>query len=392
MTQNIIKQQYSQYLGANPYKGFVPFFGFYKLEHSMEFVYYPLNKILVSDKTYDFTDLDKIIASIFERKKNVILRIYMDYPKKETGIPDFFFKYINQIPYNEFGGGIETDYNDKHLIRYLIKFIKVFSKHYKNDMRIAFLECGLLGHWGEWHTYPQNEFMANVKNQVRIIKRFNLYFKKIPILTRYPSIKSLKKYKIGFHDDSFCYSTLPTNNENFLDLMKLSKLENQFLFAPIGGEVRPEEQQKLNTNGYSKEDYYECVKQTKCSWLVNQGAFLKNVNASIVKKMSASLGYDFYVYDVKQSKRLITFSLKNIGVAPLYHDFDLFVLYYKDNNVFKKIKLRNLRLLKVDYEYHFKIPFIESSKIVLIAQNKALQQIVFSNKFRDKHNQTILYG
>ena len=65
---------------------------------------------------------------------------------------------------------------------------------------------------------------------------------------RYPKYKFLKKYNIGFHDDSFCYSTLPTKDYHFVSQLRNNNLDECYLKNPIGGEIRPEEQDKLIFN------------------------------------------------------------------------------------------------------------------------------------------------
>ena len=150
------------------------------------------------------------------------------------GLPPYLKGKIKLIEYDEFGGGIQPDYNNDLLINEMIDFIKEFGKKYDGDNRIAFIECGLFGHWGEWHCYPKNELMPIDIQLEKIIKVYLSSFTKTKILTRYPKYNFLKKYNIGFHDDSFCYSTLPTKEYHFTSQLKDNNLSNCYLKIPIG--------------------------------------------------------------------------------------------------------------------------------------------------------------
>ncbi len=388
----IVNQSYKMYLGANPYKGFVPFIGDYALSHSMEFIYFPLNEIQISEKRFSWGKFEKTLNSVRERNHTAIVRIYLDYPDKPSGFPEFYFREAKQINYDEFGGGIEVDWNDTKVIQFLKNFIKIFGKKYNGDKRIAFLECGLLGHWGEWHTWPNKELMASYKNQIRILKTYRRYFNKTKCLVRYPNNRYFKKLKIGFHDDSFCFSTLPSKKGNFLSLMQESKLLHQYKSCVIGGEVRPEEQFSLNTTGESRENFAECVSQTHCSWLLNQGAFEKSANEKVVTRHSAMLGYDFYVSEISLSKnnKRIKFQIKNNGHAPIYHDFFGYIIFYKDGLPKICKKIFNLSKMKLEKSYKFSFKLINCQKIVLQIKDQLGQKVIFSNIRLDEFKDVII--
>ena len=174
--------------------------------------------------------------------------------------------------------------------------------------------------------------------------------------------KFLKKYNIGFHDDSFCYSTLPTKDYHFVTQLRKNNLVNHYLNNPIGGEVRPEEQEKLIFNKSTKEDYFSCVKNTNCSWLIIQSAFNQKVNSDYIYNLSSRLGYDFYIDNIEIKENIISFILKNIGVAPIYYDFDC-ILNVTYNNKIKKIKLDyDLRKLLPNNEFRFSFNIKSISK------------------------------
>lgn len=53
---------------------------------------------------------------------------------------------------------VETpDYEDKNLRRSIKSLVAALGKKYDGDPRIGFITAGLLGTWGEWHTYPNSK-------------------------------------------------------------------------------------------------------------------------------------------------------------------------------------------------------------------------------------------
>lgn len=387
----VVNQRYERYKGVNPFKGFVPFIGEYELESSMEFFYMPLNKILVSDDKIVWEEFEYKLNEIYKRNHTSIIRIYIDYPSLELGLPEYLKNKVELFKYEEFGGGIEPNYNNDLLINELIKFICLFGKKYDGDKRIAFIQCGLIGHWGEWHCYPKNELMPTEVQLERIIKSYIDNFKTTKILTRNPKYRFLKKYNIGFHDDSFCYSTLPTRDYHFVSQLKQNDLDSTYLMNPIGGEVRPEEQSNLISNIPTKEDFYECIKNTNCSWLIIQKAFDKNNDIEYINELSSWLGYDFYIDNVELNNNIISFNLINVGIAPIYYDFDC-ILNIINKSKTIKIKLDyDLKKLvpNSSYRFSFNISNMEYNEITFSLERDN-QIINFSNTYK-KDNSVILY-
>lgn len=370
----LVNQKYQQYLGTNPYKGFVPFLDEGVTDCSMEFFYIPLNEIELSPNNYSWQKFEERLNEINSRNHLSIVRVYLDYPAAPSGIPQYYFNHTKRFKYSVFGGGEEVDFNDKWVVSRLKSFIKNFGKNYDGDKRIAFIQCGLIGHWGEWHTYPDDNLMANIHIQEEIIRCYLRHFKKTKLLVRYPKFKFMRKYNIGFHDDSFCYST-----QEFLGQMKGARLANRYLKCAIGGEIRPEEQDSLNMTGKSQEDFDWCVKNTHASWQINRGAFVQSANRDIVQKLSASLGYDYYVESLSLSKHYIKIDIVNKGVAPLYFDFKVYVNYHdKKGNIIHTQCLGKLKR-QVNLRHTYKCKIVECNYISLIAKDELGQVLNFSN-------------
>ena len=62
-----------------------------------------------------------------------------------------------------------TDFNDPNFIKEAIQAIEQLINYYDNDPRIYSLQIGVLGYWGEWHTYGYGEtfnISENSKKQI----------------------------------------------------------------------------------------------------------------------------------------------------------------------------------------------------------------------------------
>jgi hypothetical protein len=96
----------------------------------------------------------------------------------------------------------------------MVTLIKVLGERYDGDIRIGFWEIGFLGHWGEWHTYPNETYFASKNHQDQILTAFNSSFVKTKLQLRYFDVSGNHKatnWNVGFHDDSFAYDTYGEN-------------------------------------------------------------------------------------------------------------------------------------------------------------------------------------
>lgn len=346
VTANLM--EYEKVLKAKPLKGLMPFMGNYSNnEYSMEWFYITLADVLKASDTYDWSKLESNLNTIKSRGNQAAFRFYLDYPgqyKNGEAVPQFIWNMgVKKYPYTTFGGGVNPDYKDQRLIEILKKFITELGKKYDGDPRIGFITCGLIGHWGEWHTYDDDSKMPTDDQRNQIFDAYDKAFNKTFVLARYPDAANVSGYSIGFHDDSFAYNTLTAQPWFFLSRMQSANAENKWKTLPIGGELRPECQtpifeDKNYPEGY--EDYTECIKQTHCSWLMAHQAFEKIAKGSEVYNRvivsSEKLGYDYFISKVNITgdiKKLnIEIEIFNNGVAPFYYNWPVFIRVLNKNS------------------------------------------------------------
>jgi hypothetical protein len=339
----------------NPMKGLVPYQGKPDTDfpHSMEFNYLPLNALVKGKDVYDWKALEDLLNDVWNRNHQTVFRIYLEYPKKASGIPQFLIDGGLKVtvwnsdskssdPLMGLGDQATPDYSDPKLRRCLKSFITELGKKYDGDPRVAFITMGLLGSWGEWHTWPKDELFAKPEVQKEVMDSFEDSFKKTPILMRYPhkegdqGFSSNVKRSFGFHDDSFAWATLDTGKKDenwfFLAAMKHAGALEKWRSAPIGGEIRPEAWGHCFDEPIKKEkvqDFEKCVRQTHVTWLMDSGMFSKEQKPTEkrmfrAKEMVRMMGYDFTVYRVNfGDKESVEIGFRNQGVAPFYADWAL---------------------------------------------------------------------
>jgi hypothetical protein len=125
----------------NPLKGFMPFRGDYRdaFPHSMEWDYFPLRDLMTGPENFDFEVVERSLAEVAARGHQLVMRVYLDYPEKSTGVPQFLIdEGVKMRPYEDHGGGLSPDYEDERLVQAVEKFIAAFGIRYDGDPRLGF--------------------------------------------------------------------------------------------------------------------------------------------------------------------------------------------------------------------------------------------------------------
>lgn len=332
---------------GNPLKGMVPFdYSTTDFPHSLEWFYLPVSAVQLGMNEFDWTVLEKRLDAIAARGHQAVMRFYYDYPGEEIGVPQFLIdqglemRYYNE-PDNLGGSGYCPDYENLALRQSMKNFIQAFGEQYDGDARIGYITLGLLGFWGEWHNWPFDEDLSDGKPDWSIstdvyrevLDAFDAAFEKTQLCVREPKSNiDYSNYDIGFHDDSFGYSTLSKSNggQEWFFMQKLIDFNQQDRWKTncIGGEIYPPSQLGIfsGTSG-DYENWDTCLNETHATWMLCEnikyytGTTLANARAA-----AKQLGYDFqvstaYYDDTDVSAPLyLKVDIKNIGTAPFYYD------------------------------------------------------------------------
>lgn len=356
----------------NPLKGFVPF-GI-ELDHeaanfpySMEWFYLPLDSVVKGDKVYDWTQFEQNLEAISDRGNQSVLRFYLDYPGKDSGVPDYLLgpDGIDQSRrydlFDNDGKSFSPDYNDPRVQALITDFVDAFGARYDGDPRIGFITTGLVGFWGEQHTWPMNgyadaaagnpdgeQWMPEPEVEKSFYYAWDEAFDTTKLLNRYP-YAGLEDINVGFHDDSFAVSTLPNVDWHFMAHMQANNLTDRWQTEAIGGEIQPPIQLCVfddppSCENPASEDFDEAVQATHVSWLMNHRAFTTGYEGAARDRAlaaHASLGYDLAVTEARihesSGATNVTVRITNRGVAPFYYDWPLqFAILGQDGAVLAK--------------------------------------------------------
>lgn len=362
----------------NPLKGFLPFApepgqtleaADPDFPHTLEWFYLPVNAVVTGEGTYDWTVVESYLASIAERGHQSVLRFYLDYPTRPSGVPEYLLGEggIDQSRAYDFwdnnGVSFSPDYEDPRVLNMITGFIDALGERYDGDPRIAYLTAGLVGFWGENHTYPMNgivepsnpegiDWMPDAATMEAIWQAWDDALDTTWLQARYPS-EAVAQHGFGLHDDSFAYSTLPTTSWHFLSLVEAAGMSNAWQQAPIGGELYPPLQtcifsEPLNCPNADAEiadgrdyDYAGSVTASHASWIINHQAWATGYTGADRERAVAgasSLGYDFTATEATVSNdgtsATVALTITNRGVAPFAYNWPAeFVILAADGSV-----------------------------------------------------------
>ncbi|MEV4623271.1 DUF4832 domain-containing protein [Asanoa sp. NPDC049573] len=354
---------------GQPLKGFAPYYFpgdnlSTKYPGGLTWSYFALNEVMKdpsSCSVFDWSVFEKALDEAAVWGRQVAFRFYLEYPGGSgthpgNGIPPCLNGKM-ALRTNGFWGTVSPDYDDPDVVAALVSFINAFAARYDHagpggtaDPRIGFMTMGLVGLWGEWHTWPYDRDTADgypnlmpTDTTIRtIMGAFDSAFDNIQIETRYP-LAGTENANIGFHDDSWPYKewrgnalkgmTLPVSmggwDDAFLQLQLNTGTENRWVTNSIGGEARPEIQGSLYANwpagGGQVDDVLAATELTHISWMINQtGAGGYSATDPKVAAGVRKMGYNLHIPQANfNSTASGTFkvgvTMQNNGVAPFYY-------------------------------------------------------------------------
>jgi hypothetical protein len=322
----------------NPMKGLVPYAGMHpeRFPHSLEFDYIPLAEVMRGPENFDWAPVERRLNAAAQRGCQSIFRVWLEYPGKSGGVPEFLLQ--QGVKLTRWRDGKTTnltpDYSDERLVSALERFIAAFGQRYDGDARLGYLTAGLLGAWGEWHTFPREDLFAPGSTQTRVMDAFRKAFRKTRVLLRYPAgprdamLAANDQRPFGYHDDSFAWGTLNTGRPEdawfYMTSLTGAGAQDKWRTQPIGGEIRPELWGLIfdaKPAHPKAQDFDECVRQTHVTWLMDSGLFREPPTEERTTRASAAvqcMGYDFHATEVDLDAGNVALTIRNQGVAPFY--------------------------------------------------------------------------
>ena len=339
----------------NPLKGYCPYVNAGKIHrpYSMSFLYASWKKLEPRKGYYAFDAWEREEWNHPRAEgKHLVLRVFADYPGKPSGLPDWLrTEGVEERNYQAYGGGKSPDYDHPEMVLAMERFISALGKRYNNHPRVAFIQLGLLGFWGEWHTYPHEEWFASEKTQRRIIRAYLKAFPDKQLMARYADGTLAEFKKIGFHDDMFPEDTDNGKEWSFLARMRRGKHINTWKKRVIGGEMAPPNAPKWLGGQWNHT--LEMIRRSHFSWIGPYGPALESENSAEFLKRSDELvrrmGYQFRIEEIRYSGKILpgtpckfVIRAHNDGVAPFYYPWPVQLAWIgEDGKVLSKTTLQN---------------------------------------------------
>lgn len=343
---------------VEPFKGIVFWPGnedmpAYQNSIGLEFSYCLYSDVVSAAGVYNWTSFDALLDDIASRGHQAIIRFRYEYPGPDGAIGGVdgacaVPAYIKSLPgYTETytadaGGDGETyyaDWSNTELKSFTKEFYTKFAERYDNDPRIAFVQTGF-GHWSEYHIYGTTlnlgvNFPSHAY-QKEFLQHMDTTFKKTPWSvsidiadTEYTPVVNdvdLMALKFGLFDDSFMHAEHDLDqgdgyNESCWNDLNRSRWQT----SPAGGEfsyyTENDQKNALNPAGMYGGTWEQRAAQYHMTYIIgNDVTSGSYATVARVKEASMAAGYKFEITNYKVSLNSALVTVKNCGIAPLYHD------------------------------------------------------------------------
>ncbi len=251
----------------------------------------------------------------FEAKNiKLIPRVYLDWPRKVSGWP------------SDMKAG---DYTSDHFKQRVIALIKKLGQAWDNDSRVAYVEIGLIGEWGEME-WPDTT--DDIK--AAIAAQFAASFKNKLIMVRWPNTYNDDIYNFGYYWDSWAH-----HDQNYYGF-RLNNISPKWKTAVIGGEaaygwgnylIQPGKNPDESLSKAIHRDYIldeiRRLHGNHMGWLASYDHANDSVRAGAAPVQKA-LGYRFVISEVTYPKRVdvgteftVSFKVTNTGSSPIYYNW-----------------------------------------------------------------------
>lgn len=254
-----------------------------------------------------------------QKNIKVIPRIFLEYPGRPHAWPE---------------GLAEGDYSSPEFARRLELFVAKLGQAWNADPRVAFIELGLFGKWGEHHSPPPSQEIQRVAGTA-----FARAFpdKRVSVRRVWETFSGTG---FGEYWDSYAHwDEMPTNGRPIADFNRETKLYQRNY---IGGEVAYDwgnwriQPGESPTSSLAEPAHLAYVLNTvrwlQCTQLRWIGDYDRSDPRAVAgaARLQNALGYKFelesvsYTSAVQEGGRLrIDLAVRNVGTAPFYYRWPL---------------------------------------------------------------------
>jgi hypothetical protein len=248
----------------------------------------------------------------------VIPRVYLDWDRKKG----------NEYWPSDMQTG---DYSSDQFKRRVTRLVARLGQCWDNDPRVAWVQLGIIGYWGEHHNPSPDDEMQKLLGDV-----FTEAFKNKEVTIRHAW--EFTDYEFGIYWDSWAH--IQQTQSHGKGIAELNNNIGRWKTCPIGGECAYNWGQYGQQPGDNPNDTLRdpehldwllfTIRWLHCSnlgWVANYDASDPKVQEG-AEQVQKAFGYRFVVDEVRYPPVLsadrtftVTFSVHNAGSAPFYYNW-----------------------------------------------------------------------
>ncbi|MFK7961721.1 MAG: DUF4832 domain-containing protein [Phycisphaerales bacterium] len=331
----------------NPLKGWNS--GWWRDESfaSVGFQYLKWGEFEPTDDEFDWDYVEDVIGRPGSRDRHVILRLYTDWAWNQP-IENNYDGPAWLLPQTgEFVGHANpgdpnspmlraTKYNDPIFIAEAQEAIQALLERFQNDPRVFVVQAGMIGFWGEWHTFPRNDWKPTDATKASIFTAYtDALGPDLQLQVRYPDEAAVVPQSgVGYHND---YASPTPHGYDFgIEVAAHALWRN----GPIGGEWPPGLDTDAFVRMFETDEGLDLIEQAGFSTLLPPG--LDTIAETLpgwtpdgrFMDMHRRFGYTFQVREARHRvaagvagiaapgmRAHVDVDLANVGIAPFYRDW-----------------------------------------------------------------------
>jgi len=334
---------------ANPFKGFCPWIGSSNPIYNtkLQVATFSWKDIESIQGVYNWAHLERNWGNVSLTGRRVGFRISAATPGAagHIDIPQWLVDQGVKMRAYEIDNvyGLAPDWDNPNFLQAHHEFIMALGNRYDTDSRVAWIDIGSYGFWGEWHVWLNDSLAATQATKQAILEAY---------FTAFPT-----KAKVIAFDDDFatnyvvehgggirndCLGTKASNDWYLESLNRIDPTLNDRVWksAIITGEFCGSGQGAIEGTTERFNLNYDFIKKTHWSWIGSAGGAIQPQNEEHRKNLDQlhkTLGYRFVIREVSHEKSIsagnalaITIKVENKGIAPFYFDWPV-VCYLIDS-------------------------------------------------------------
>jgi len=339
-TENVQLKEIDEVL-PNPFKGFAPWIGDENpiYETRLQQATFAWSDLEPRKGVYNWARLEKDWGDVAATRKRVGFRIAAAIPGSgQTHIPQWLIdEGVTMRPYSIDGEqGLAPDWDDPRFLAAHHDFIMALGAKYDQDPRVAWIDIGSYGFWGEWHVWLNDSLAASQATKQAILDD---YFAAFPTKTKVIAFDDdfatqyVTDHGGGIRND--CLGTKESNDWYLESLNRIDPTLNSRVWktAIITGEFCGSDQGAVEGTTKRFDLNYQFIKQTHWSFIGSAGGAIEpqsEQHRRNLDKLHKTLGYRFVLREANFEKSIsrgdtlnLEIQVENKGVAPFYFQWSL---------------------------------------------------------------------